>query len=70
MDALSKEANVPAITDFNAKLAIIERLFGAIEPNPPIKIAIELKLANPHKAKLIIITVLSESVGISGAKLE
>lgn len=68
--ALTNEANVPAITALNANFATMGLLLGAIEPSPPINIAIELRLAKPHKAKLIIKTVFSDSSEIIGAKFE
>ena len=55
--ALIKLANVPATTAFKPKRATSPRRFGAIPPIPPIKIAIELKLAKPHNAKVIIALV-------------
>ena len=55
--ALIKFAKVPAITAFKPKRATSLRRFGAIPPKPPIKIAIELKLAKPQSAKVIIALV-------------
>ena len=67
--ALIKLANVPAITAFKPKRATSPRRFGAIPPIPPIKIAIELKLAKPHHAKVIIALVFSlNTTAVSGCK--
>mgnify|MGYP006969775413 FL=1 len=57
--ALIKFAKVPAITAFKPKRATSLRRFGAIPPKPPIKIAIELKLAKPHNAKVMMALVFS-----------
>lgn len=64
IDALISEASVPAATARSPKRAVTERRFGAIAPRPPSKIAIELKLANPHNAKQTTITVLGDKTGI------
>lgn len=48
IDALKSEANIPAVTERKPKRAISPRRLGAIDPRPPSKEAIELKLANPH----------------------
>lgn len=70
IDALKSEANAPAATARKPKRAISDRRLGAIEPRPPSKIAIELKLANPHNAKLTTMTVLGDKFAISGANEE
>ena len=67
--ALIKFAKVPAITAFKPKRATSLRRFGAIPPKPPIKIAIELKLAKPQSAKVIIALVFSVyTIAESGCK--
>ena len=67
--ALIKFAKVPAITAFKPKRATSLRRFGAIPPKPPIKIAIELKLAKPQSAKVIIALVFSvNTIAESGYK--
>ena len=48
--AVIKVAIAPPITALIPRLAIVDFLLGARGPNPPIWIAIELKLAKPHKA--------------------
>lgn len=58
----SNEANIPATTAFTANRAIVERFSGA---RPPIKIAIELKFANPQRANEIFIAALSEKSPIT-----
>ena len=68
--ALNKDANIPAATALNPRRAISFRRLGANDPKPPSKIAIELKFANPHNAKLTIITVLLDKSGITGANAE
>ena len=52
--ALNRFANVPPKTAFHPSLAISCFLFGAIPPIPPISIAIEEILANPHNANVTI----------------
>ena len=52
--ALNRFANVPPKTAFHPSLAISCFLFGAIPPIPPISIAIEEILANPHNANTIV----------------
>lgn len=70
MAALNNEANIPEATALNPNRATSSRRPGAIEPKPPNNIAIELKFANPHNAKLTTITVFGDNDAISGAKEE
>ena len=65
--ALNNEANIPAATARIPSLAISGRRLGASEPNPPRRIANELKFAKPQSAKLTTMTVLGLSEAISGA---
>ena len=51
MQADMKFAMDPAITAFNPKRARSDLRLGASAPIPPIWIAMELKLANPHKRR-------------------
>lgn len=67
--ALKRLAKVPAITALNPILATSSFRFGSIPPSPPIKIAIDDILANPHKAKVIIATVLGSKDVIIGPNL-
>ena len=55
MQALSNDAKVPAIIAFKPKAAILLFLIGAKDPNVPIRIPIEAKLANPDKKYVDII---------------
>ncbi len=48
--AVINAAIEPAIIDLMPSLAISERRDGAMPPMPPIWMAIDPKLANPHKA--------------------
>ena len=69
MVALIKFAREPASTALIPNRAMSPRLFGAIAPKPPIKIAIELKFAKPHNAKVIMALVFSlNTIGASGVK--
>ena len=52
--ALIKLAIVAASIAFMPKRAMSGRRLGAIEPIPPSKIAMEDRLAKPHKAKVTI----------------
>lgn len=67
MAALNSEASIPAKTARMPSRAMSGRRLGASAPNPPRRMAKELKLAKPHKAKLTTMTVLGLSAGISGA---
>ena len=67
--ALRRFANVPPKTAFHPNLAMSAFLFGAIPPIPPIKIAIEEILANPHKANVTIAVVFADNYGNKGAIL-
>ena len=66
--ALSNDASAPAITALNPNLAMSGLRFGAREPNPPNNIAIELKFAKPHRAKLTTRLVLAERFPMSSVK--
>ena len=48
--AVSQEASAPPIMALIPNFAKSDLRSGAIAPIPPIWMAIELKLANPHKA--------------------
>ena len=64
--ALNRFANVPPKTAFHPSLAISCFLFGAIPPIPPISIAIEEILANPHNANVTIAVVFADNSGNNG----
>lgn len=58
--ALRYEASVPTISALNPSLAKSDLLEGASSPMPPTCMAIELKFAKPHSAKLTITTDLAD----------
>ena len=53
--AVRKQATLPATMARNATMAMSLLRSGAIAPNPPIWIPIELMLLNPHIAKVAIV---------------
>ncbi len=68
--ALIKLAKVAASIAFMPNLAISGRLLGAIEPIPPSKIAMDDKLAKPHKAKVTMACVVGVRVSLISIKFE
>ena len=67
--ALKRLQSVPAATAFHPKRAISCFLFGAMPPIPPISIAIDEMLANPHSENVTMATVLADRFPINGDKL-
>ena len=67
--ALKRLANVPPNTAFQPKRAISCFLLGAIPPMPPINIAIDEILANPHKENVTIAIVFGDNVDIISERL-